>query len=160
MATDNLTLGFLSQPGPKPEVTVMDFSKSILPEYAGLYAVIIENVLTAEECHQLVHIAEAQTDGKWEPAMVNVGGGMQDMRLDARDCGRIILDDKDLVARIWSRVKDHVPEVEYLKGVPRITGNGPTKREETWRMSRLNERMRFLKYGKGQYFRRELISCF
>ena len=87
--------------------------------------------------------------------MVNVGGGRQKLIADVRDCGRIIWDDRDIVARIWNRVKSAVPKIEILENQPKITGYGPTKRKETWKMLRLNERMRFLKYGKGQYFRRK-----
>ena len=35
---------------------------------------------------------------------------------------------------------------------------GPTKRKEVWKVTRLNERLRFLKYVGGEYFRRELSS--
>lgn len=77
------------------------------------------------------------------------------MYTDSRDCGRIIWDDKDVVERIWSRVKGSVPEIEHLKGKARVTGNAAVMRGETWKMTRLNERMRFLKYSEGQYFRRK-----
>ncbi len=87
--------------------------------------------------------------------MVNVGGGLQRLISDVRDCGRIIWDDHTVVEKIWSRIKDSVPEIEFLENVARVTGNGPVKRGEKYQMSRLNERMRFLKYGPGQYFRRE-----
>ena len=36
---------------------------------------------------------------------------------------------------------------------PGITGKGPVKRGETWRLTRLNEKLRFLKYTSGMYFR-------
>ena len=84
-----------------------------------------------------------------------MGGGAQALITDARDCGRIIWDDIDIVERIWSRVKASVPEIEYLKNMAGVTGYGPVKRKETWKMTRLNERMRFLKYGEGQYFKRK-----
>ena len=74
---------------------------------------------------------------------------------DSPDSRRIIWDDRDIVERIWNRVKDEVPELKTLVGVPKITGNGPAKRKEVWCFERLNERMRFLRYGEGQYFRRE-----
>ncbi|KAL8680369.1 MAG: hypothetical protein Q9224_006947, partial [Gallowayella concinna] len=90
-------------------------------------------------------------------ALINVGNGRQMLVQDARDCGRIIWDDRDVVAKIWNRVKDCVPEIALLRGMAHVTGNGPAKRNETWFMSRLNERMRFLKYTSGQYFRRKLF---
>lgn len=146
---------FLSRPGPKATAQKVDFTKTDLPEYNGLYANIIDGALTAEECNILVRAAEARTDGKWEQAMINVGGGRQRLITDSRDCGRIIWDDRAIVEKLWSRVKDLVPEIEYLKNAPLITGNGPAKRKETWKLTRLNERMRFLRYVKGQYFRRK-----
>lgn len=88
--------------------------------------------------------------------MINVGGGRQKLITDSRDCGRIIWDDRDVVAKIWNRVKDCVPDIWFLKGMPHVTGYGPVKRGEILAMTRLNERMRVLKYTKGQYFRREL----
>ncbi|KAL8739193.1 MAG: hypothetical protein Q9181_000084 [Wetmoreana brouardii] len=124
-------------------------------EYKGLYAVILDDAFTKAECEDLVRTAEARTNGKWEQALINIGGGHQKLITDARDCERIIWDDKVVVARIWDRVKARVPEITSLKEMAHVTGNGPVRRGETWHMSRLNERMRFLKYTKGQYFRRK-----
>lgn len=148
---------FLSGPGPKQLVQKIDFPKINLPEYQGLYAVVIDNALTREECNGLVCAAEAHSGGTWEPAMVNIGGGHQALMPNTRDCGRIIWDDRDVVEKLWLRVKDSVPEVEYLVGRPEVTGLGPVRRKEMLRMTRLNERMRFLKYEKAQYFRRKSI---
>ena len=152
-----LPADFLSRPGPKVTVKRVDFTKINLPEYADLYAVVLDDVLTADECKQLICAAEAHNSGAWEQALVNVGGNQQRLLLDIRDCGRIIWDDRALVEKLWNRVKEYVPETEYLKEMPLVTGNGPTKRKETWQMSRLNERMRFLKYGAGQYFQRTTL---
>ena len=152
---------FLAAVGPKIDIHYIDFGKENLPEYKNLYAAIIDNVLTATECKQLVLAAEARTGGVWEPALINIGLGQQELRLDTRNCGRIIWDDFALAEKVWNRVGSAVQEIEYLKNVSDITGNGPVKREETWQMSRLNERMRFLKYGAGQYFhRRSLLTIF
>ncbi|KAK4692631.1 hypothetical protein P7C71_g4606, partial [Lecanoromycetidae sp. Uapishka_2] len=136
------------------------WKKTPLPENEGLYAVVLDNAFTAQECETLIKQAESSTNAGWEPAMVNVGGGRQRTITDTRDCGRIIWDDMDMIARIWDRVKDYVPEIHALKNMPRVTGNGPAKRKETWEMSRCNERMRFLKYGKGQYFKPHIDGCY
>lgn len=154
MATTAIPHDFLLGPGrPKILKAVVDFDHTDLPEYKGRYAVVLDNVFTKDECDTLVRAAEAQSKGAWEQAMINIGGGEQALMTDSRDCGRIIWDDADIVERIWSRIKGHVPEVEYLKDMARVTGYGPVKRGETLKMSRLNERMRFLKYEEGQYFR-------
>ncbi|KAL8952488.1 MAG: hypothetical protein Q9222_001591 [Ikaeria aurantiellina] len=155
MSQPSFTLpsSFLAKPAPAAKVQRIDFTKTPLREYADLYAVVIDDAFTKSECDDLIRAAEAQTEGTWEQAMINVGGGRQKLMTDARDCGRIIWDDKDVVAKIWARVKDHVPEVALLRNNVQVTGNGPVKRRETWFMTRLNERMRFLKYTTGQYFR-------
>ncbi|KAM3425686.1 hypothetical protein BST61_g7623 [Cercospora zeina] len=146
---------FLSSPAPYIIVDRIDFAKSTLPCYAGLYAVILDNVLSPEECKQLISAAEATTNGEWERAMINIGGGRQELRTDARSCGWIIWDSREIVAKIWKRIA-HLPEVREilrLQDVPNVFGNGPARRKEGWTFTRPNERMRFLKYVGGEYFR-------
>ena len=156
MTTFTVPHDFLLGPGrPKILKAVVDFERAKLPEYKGHYATVLDNVFTKDECDTLVQAAEAQSNGAWEPAMIDVGDGEQVLMTDARDCGRIIWNDADLVERIWSRIEDSVPEIERLKDMPSVTGKWPVMRGETWKMTRLNERMRFLKYGQGQFFGRE-----
>ena len=154
MATDFLPPTFLLGPPANPEKKVIDFEKTALPEYKGLYAAVLDGCFSKEECDLLVQAAEAQTNGTWEQAMVNVGGGRQIMATDIRNCGRIIWDDRELVARIWNRINPVMGEIQNLKNQEAVSGLGLVKRREVWEMSRLNERMRFLKYGDGQYFKR------
>jgi hypothetical protein len=76
------------------------------------------------------------------------------MILDTRNCGRIIWDDFGVAEKLMGRIMPHLPdEVINLKGNACVTGNGPARRKEVWRISRLNERLRFLKYTSGMYFR-------
>jgi hypothetical protein len=75
---------------------------------------------------------------------------------DTRKCGRIIFDSQEIVDKIWDRVKDFVPELHKIQAAPMVTGSGPSMRRETWALTRLNERMRFLKYTSGEYFKRKL----
>jgi hypothetical protein len=146
---------FLSSPGPPVSVERIDFKKAGLDRYDGLYAVILDNVLTPTECEQLRFAAEGSTKNGWERAMVNLGGGKQRLMEDSRNCGRIIYDSPEMVEKIWKRI-GHLPvvqEIVRLEKVPRIFGNGPVMRKEVWKFSRPNERMRFLKYQGGEYFR-------
>lgn len=164
MASSPFTLpaDFLSSPGPEKVVRTVDFKEVGLPEYDGLFAVVIDNCLTKEECNKIVRAAEATSKGKlWEQALVNVGNGRQKLMTDVRDCGRIIWDDRVVVAKIWSRVKDCVlPDIEYVKNKPKVTGFGPVRRGEVLQLTRPNERMRFLRYEPGQYFRRLYLFSF
>ncbi|KIW09367.1 uncharacterized protein PV09_00265 [Verruconis gallopava] len=132
--------------------TVVDFAKTALPELAPGYAAVLDNVFTAQECASLLSAAEKV--GSWERAMVNVGGGRQQMMTDVRNCARIIWDDEDLVGRIWARCEPHVQEVMRLENMPHVTGEWSVQKKEVWKMTRLNERMRFLKYVGGEYFKR------
>ncbi|CZT25253.1 uncharacterized protein RCC_10982 [Ramularia collo-cygni] len=146
---------FLATPAPNIVVDRIDFAKTCLPEYAGRYAVVLDNVLNEAECQQLIEAAEATTNGEWERAMVNIGGGRQALYADTRNCGRIIMDSEELVDKVWQRIAaiPDVQEIMELKNCPIYFGNGPRKREEVWRFSRPNERMRFLKYQGGEFFR-------
>lgn len=51
-------------------------------------------------------------------------------------------------------------EFEFIEFTARITGHGPFKRNEKYQLTKLNEHMRFLKYGVKQYFQRKFKSFF
>jgi hypothetical protein len=148
-----LPAGLLDGPAPNLTKSIIDFKKGGLPEYEDSWAVVLDGVLSEEECRQLVATAETATDGVWERAMVNIGGGRQALYEDTRNCGRIIIDDRELAAKLWARVEAAVPDIHRLAAWANVTGAGPWKRNETWKLTRLNERMRFLKYVGGEYFK-------
>ncbi|KAF1914445.1 oxidoreductase domain-containing protein [Ampelomyces quisqualis] len=152
-STYSLPEDFLDSPAPNLTRSVVDFAAANLTEYHGYWAVILDNVMTEHECDQLVAAAEATTNAKWERALVNIGGGMQAMCEDTRKCGRIIWDNRELMAKLWARIEPSVPEIYRLKNCASITGNGPAKHNEVWKASRLNDRARFLKYVGGEYFK-------
>lgn len=152
-AVHKLPEGFLDGPAPALTKRKINFVEGKLPEYEKAWAVVLDGVMTEEECNQVVAAAEATTDGTWERAMVNIGGGMQAMYDDVRRCGRIIWDNPELMEKLWARIEASVPEIHRLENWAEVTGNGPTKRKETWVISRLNERARFLKYTGGEYFK-------
>ncbi|PVI06742.1 oxidoreductase domain-containing protein [Periconia macrospinosa] len=146
-------VGFLDGPAPNLTRTKIDFEKDGLPPFKNNWAVVLDGVLSQDECKTLLNVVESTTDGEWERAMVNVGGGFQMLYEDTRKCGRIIHDNEELAAKLWARLESAVPEIHVLHDWERVTGLGPWKRNETWKMTRLNERMRFLKYVGGEYFK-------
>jgi hypothetical protein len=156
-----LPKGFLDGPAPNLTQHRVNFTKGGLPEYEGLWAVVLDGVMTAEECDMIVAAAEETTEAKWERAMVNIGGGFQALYEDTRKCGRIIWDNKELAEKLLNRIDTGVlSEIQRLNNWASVTGNGPAKRNEVWKMSRLNERLRFLKYTGGEYFKGEQTeSC-
>jgi hypothetical protein len=147
--------GFLEGPAPNLTREDVDWKKGGLPDYEGSWATVLDGVMTEKECDLLVAAAEAHAQGKWERAMVNVGGGRQALYEDTRKCGRIIWDNPEVMAKLWARVEGVVPEIHRLENWAGVTGNGPVKRKEVWKVTRLNERMRLLKYTGGEYFKGE-----
>ncbi len=126
---------FLSGEAPSITRTPIDFTSRGMEEYGGNYAVILDGVLTPEECDILMKAAEATTNGVWEEALVNVGNGRQRMIKDTRSCERIMWDSEDVVARLWRRIAPSVPELEHLdKDTP--PWNGRTKRDTRYRFTR------------------------
>lgn len=235
--------GFLAtEPGvtPVPTLTEIEWEKTKLPENKGLYAVVLDGVLTREECDSLKKLAEGSvppaqwvpvdpdaaeessskggegetpneqqsketetTEGKtpWGPALVNVGMGYEVLTPSYRNSSRIIWDQQEVVDRLWARcclapglqkrlaVLDskterdakiitgrslgdgHGEQLEPKEEVVERYANGKKKGKSKqqrkdnakgrttgkWEFVKVNKRMRFLKYGEGQFFRGELF---
>lgn len=145
----------------------IDWSKTVLPEFGTCYAVVLDNVISPSECAELLRLAEASVpaekrgaDGAaWQPAMVNVGGGFEMLAAEYRNSDRIIWDQQEVANRLWARCLQADGIRERLSVVEDdFVVLGPARTEDTkrrWEFSRLNQRMRFLKYTGGQFFRRE-----
>lgn len=129
-----------------------------LPGYANYFAAVIDDILTPAECGELIHQAEASTHRNpsepiWERAMINVGSGKQALATDTRNCGRIIHDSPELASRLLARLQPFL----RTYGLDTIADNthvtGLRGRGKTYKLTRLNERLRFLKYEGGEYFK-------
>nr|CAD11389.1 conserved hypothetical protein [Neurospora crassa] len=114
-----------TEPGitPVPTLTEIDWATTDLPENKGLYAVILDEVLTKSECDELRKLAEGSVplsqwvdvDGQeqdgattkkttpWAPALVNVGLGYEVLTPSYRNSSRIIWDQQEVVDRLWKR---------------------------------------------------------
>jgi hypothetical protein len=69
---------------------------------------------------------------------------------------RIIWDQPEIVERIWDRcllAKGIEEELGRIEKQPGVQGHMAAERGDKWRMVRVNERMRFLRYGAGNYFK-------
>lgn len=70
-------------------VSRVKFAETALPEYEPCYATVIDNVLSASECEELLMLAEMSSPtGGWAPAMVNAGMGYELLATDIRHCDR------------------------------------------------------------------------
>lgn len=153
------------------KVERIDFRNSPLKEYKTLYAVVLDNVITKEECDLLLTYAEmskgahSKTEGEespadngWTPALVNAGRNREVLVPDYRNSDRIIWDEQEITKRLWNRVLQGEGMKEYfstLHGKEYSPAIGSYRDGEKWKITEygLNERMRFLRYGPGQFFK-------
>ncbi|KAJ5090468.1 Prolyl 4-hydroxylase alpha subunit [Penicillium argentinense] len=181
MSSIKIPDAFLSGPSANPQAYRIDFEKTSPPivAFKNNFAAVIDNFMTETECKELLRLAEEsitapQTDETtkdpskpapapvWERAMVNAGNGKQVMSVDTRKSGRIILDSFDISQRILDRLRPFLRDfgIERVQNQPTVTGLGPARRNEVFAVSSLNERMRFLRYEGGDYFRPHWDGCY
>jgi prolyl 4-hydroxylase len=91
----------------------------------------LPDVLSPEECAEYIAFTEAKG---YEPAPISTTGGFV-MAPEIRNNTRVIVDDVDRAADLWSRVRDQVPEMLFGR---QAVG--------------LNERFRFYRYDTGERF--------
>jgi len=99
----------------------------------GKLAFQLFNVFSPTECKKLIEAAER---AGYQPALLNVGGGQQVLATGVRNGSRRMTDDAALAQRIFERIQTALPQ--SFAGHPLVG---------------LNERLRFLKYEPGQYFK-------
>lgn len=99
----------------------------------------------------------------WKPAMVNAGRNYEVLALDYRNSDRIIWDDGVIAQRLWNRVLQGEGMKEYFsvlegEGYQAVCGDAMFGGDR-WKVTKqgLNERLRFLKYGPGQFFKGMII---
>lgn len=87
--------------------------------------------------------------------MLNIGNNQQVMSTEQRNCGRILWDTPFVAERLLVRLRPFLESsgIETVRDRPLVTGKGPAKRGEVYRVSSLNSRVRFLRYEGGEYFR-------
>jgi len=96
------------------------------------FACTLPGVLSAAECQALVAATEARG---YVRALLNVGGGREELRPDVRDSMRCMVDSPELADALLARLRHALP--------PAIHG---------LELAGLNERLRFLRYDPGQAF--------
>ncbi|EED89377.1 predicted protein, partial [Thalassiosira pseudonana CCMP1335] len=99
------------------------------------FAILLDNLLTPEECASLLRRAE---DEGFDHALIQGPGGKEILRQDIRACGRCIIDDAALADAVFQRIMNAVQGTDNEYNAVTAVG--------------LNERLRFLKYEPGQFF--------
>ena len=103
--------------------------KEFLAERDDLF--VVHDFLTPEEC--ATYIARTEGVGYDDAPITTFGGPV--MRKDIRNNDRVMIDDPQLAADVWERLKPFFPEWARF-----------------WIPVGLNERFRFYRYDPGQQF--------
>lgn len=103
-----------------------------LPDGNKRTAFVLENVLTNEECKALMAASE---NVGYRAAMVSVSYTAMVLDKDYRDSDRCMVDSTKCTEEIFRRVRPFLPE-----------------KRDSVRIAGLNERLRFLRYRKGNKF--------
>lgn len=141
------------------KVVIQDISKELIPiTGSNQFALLLHNLLTPDECSNLIKRAEEKG---YDNATVAGPNGSQILRQDIRSCGRCIIDDTALADAIYDRILNaikghdeikhkilHAPWVTSLSNMANINN----KTQDRIKAVGLNERMRFLKYNPGHFF--------
>ena len=98
----------------------------------GRWCVLIRNVLTKQECDDLIKLSEEQG---YEDALVNIGYGRQQKMPSFRNCQRMMIDNVEMAHCLWKRLHKFIPT--YFNDSRKIA---------------FNERLRFLRYNKKEFF--------
>jgi hypothetical protein len=111
---------------------------------------VIDGLFTDEELARFLATAEAS--GPWEIARVNTGPNSSFLNTRYRNGERLIYDSFELSEEIFSKIRPHLSDIEEVKH--------PFGRKK---MVRMNERLRFLRYPPGGFFRAHIdgpyITC-
>eukprot|EP01084_Bolivina_argentea_P158473 276049_1 len=101
------------------------------------FCILIHNAFTKKECKELIKLSEKQ---KYGPAYVRTRDNKgQQLNLEGRNNSRVMIDSHEMANFFFKRVEEYVPKKWNNKKV--IT---------------FNERLRFLRYYKGEYFKLHL----
>jgi hypothetical protein len=136
--------------------TRIDFSAYNLPEYAGRYALVIDNLFTEKDCAHLLSFVP--TTEPWPGAPVD------EVITDKsyRNSGRIAREDPELCARILAKVRPYLQEVDTIdahmhkrlrRARVKPSQSQTDLRPGTATISRLRK-LHFLRYGPGHFFKR------
>lgn len=136
------------------QVTRLDFPAYNLPEYERRTAFVIDNLFTPDDCKQL--LAAAESKGEWVAAKLNAGGNREYSDTSYRNSGRILHDDEELAETILAKLRPYLKDIEFIEDANRHTRLRAPKSGKTnrgVRLLRLNERLRYLRYGPGEFFK-------
>ncbi|KAF7358424.1 P4Hc domain-containing protein [Mycena venus] len=133
---------------------LVDFPAAGLSVYDGCYAIVLDDLYSRPTLSSILAEAERQP---WQFAQVNAGSVVY-TNPNYRNGQRIIHDSFALSEQIFAKVRPHLNAIEEIEEQIYVKGIGGAIQK--WRMVRLNERLRFLRYPKGGFFRPHEDGCY
>ncbi|KAJ7274913.1 hypothetical protein C8J57DRAFT_1714646 [Mycena rebaudengoi] len=133
---------------------LIDFVAAGLPEYKDCYAIVIDSLFSKPELSAV--LAQAEASSPWEVAKINAGTQAY-TNTSYRSGQRIIYDSSELSEEIFKKVRPHLSDIEEIEETAYIDCQ---KAIQKWKMVRLNERLRFLRYSEGGFFRKHVDGCY
>lgn len=156
---------------------VFDWSTTPLASYYnGFYLKVLDDFFTSEECAEFIALAES--DDSWKQAAVHYGLGATEnyVNTDYRNSERILRFDHEAAENLYQRLLPYVQELveikqgdewagiigqpKYVSGTWKLVGYVPPficikigERGLIKHFCSLNERLSFLRYEPGHYFR-------
>ncbi|PPQ90331.1 hypothetical protein CVT25_007733 [Psilocybe cyanescens] len=135
---------------------IFDFSNTPLAnDYKGFYVKVLDDVFTPEECDELIALAES--DQEWAQAAVHYGllPNQNRVDIDYRNSLRILRFDHEAADKIYRRLLPYIQELVKIEAGGEWEGVVGRKGrvEGTWDLVGVNERLSFLRYENGHYFR-------
>ncbi|KAF7350309.1 P4Hc domain-containing protein [Mycena venus] len=133
---------------------LVDFRAIGLPGYADCYAIVVDDLYPRPTLSAILGEAERQP---WKFAQINAGTEVFTAP-DYRNGDRIIHDSFPLSEQIFEKLRPHLSAIEEIEQRTYVPGVGAAMQK--WRMVRLNERLRFLRYPKGGFFKPHEDGCY
>ena len=143
--------------------TVIDLSSDVTtlnPGSSELFSVLIHDVLSSDECKELIKISECSG---FKPALVNQGNGKEVLATDVRKSDRCIIDDYEFVKKLYARIRKKLTDHDNINDTD--DGRDVIMKERfllphllnynlhgKMHCTGLNERLRILRYDPGCYF--------
>jgi predicted 2-oxoglutarate/Fe(II)-dependent dioxygenase YbiX len=136
------------------DITVEDFTGQLLPIIgASKFAVMINNVLSPEECEEIIHLAEGSG---FHPAAIYDAA----TKTVHRNCTRHVIDDTALAENWFERILHALNDTPHEQKVKECPWIGNKQSDEHLHAVSLNERLRVIKYAQGQFYTKHQDAAF
>ncbi|KAL3799554.1 hypothetical protein HJC23_008681 [Cyclotella cryptica] len=136
------------------DIIIEDLSGQLLPIIgASKFAIMLHNVLSPEECSEIIEIAE---NSGFQPAAIYDAS----TKVVHRNCTRHFIDDHAIAENWFERILHALSDTPYEQKVKSCPWIGTRQNADPVHAVSLNERLRVIKYTEGQFFTKHQDASF